>query len=85
MDHYIYIKYTKPAKKTCLSNLIPEVIQYQIYKDSHNQKALQLTEEGVVSKQFDLLSNTWKKCETKFYRCTTCVILPVPNSIKFEN
>ena len=85
MQNYIYIKYVKPAKQISLSNLTCEVMQYQVYEDSHNQKALQLTEQGVVSKQFDLLGNISKKCETKFYRCAACVMLPVLNSIKFEN
>ena len=44
MQNYIYIKYVKPAKQISLSNLTCEVMQYQVYKDSHNQKALQLTE-----------------------------------------
>ena len=58
-------------------------------KSNHNKKLLQSTEQNVVPKQLDLLSNTSKICELRFYRCAACLILPSTYFccyyLKFEN
>ena len=67
-----------------------KVIQIQIWiSGEHNKKLLQSTEQLVVPEQFDLLSNTSKTCEWKWYSCTSCLMLPstysCTNCFKLEN
>ena len=89
IDHEIYKKYEKSVKNITLSNLLKEIAQYQICKGIHNEKVFQSAEQHVVPKKFDLLSNTSKTCETKFYRCPACLVLSATyfctNFIKYEN
>ena len=72
-----------------LSNLIYKIIQYQIRIGDHNKWLLQSTEQHVVPGQFDLPSNTSEICESKLYRCISCLILPSTyshsNCLKCEN
>ena len=49
-------------------------MQYQICKGNQKNEILQLTEQHVVPKKFDLVSNASKTCETKFHTCTICLI-----------
>ena len=55
----------------------------------HNEKVFQSAAQHVIPKKFDLLSNTSKMCETKFYRCPACLILSTTyfctNCTKYEN
>ena len=47
-NRHICKNYEKPGKHIILSNLIQEIIQYQICKGSHNAKVLQLDQQHEV-------------------------------------
>ena len=42
----------------------------------HIKKLLEATEELKTSKKLDLLRDTSATCESKFLRCTLCLVFP---------
>ena len=85
-----------PLCKNCknpiiLSNLISEIIQFQIYEDNHNAKVSQLDQQLEVPKFQDSLI-CYKKMNEKVVRTFFIDVqnfsisyLFLPNSIKIEN
>ena len=82
-DHEIY------KMKETTQYLLKQITQYEICKGIHYENVFQSAEQHVIPKKFDLLSNTSKIYETKFYRYLTCLILSATYictvSIKYEN
>ena len=66
-NHKTYLSVQFHLTNNTISNL----------KRTSQSKLLQSTEQDIVPKQLDLISYALKTCESKFCRCTACLIFPL--------